>query len=312
MEPDRAFKRKRVTRWCMAPELDRLKEAIRAFRCGEFNTVQIVQKLGVPERTLRRYVAASRCPADPLFFMAAPARERVIRMRGAAGEKDRRRSGPQCAPATHNTATAAASSMVVATSGDSGGGGDVGVRGDVKLLALPVMSPIQRCAQPAHGEGPRTGLHITASASAESIWDAVLGTAVHSTTACAAESVPASFVELLSGSASATTVATGLSDAALVSELDAGFIPDADFTPDALSTIVAGLVASQWPLPDALFSEWLPLISACALPLPALVLCTGAPLDPVGLMEREHWLERNNQESLRACATHAGARGCDL
>ena len=67
------------TKWTSGDGLARVKRGIALFRNGTLtNYTHLALKVGVPPRTLKRYVAASRNPWDQLFYMEETAHEKLI------------------------------------------------------------------------------------------------------------------------------------------------------------------------------------------------------------------------------------------
>ena len=71
-------KRKRKTKWNVEPGLSVVRHAIYLYRNGEANSVEVERRLGVPARTLRRYVQESLDPTNEQFYLE----ETVLERRG--------------------------------------------------------------------------------------------------------------------------------------------------------------------------------------------------------------------------------------
>lgn len=69
--PDKAGEdqKRRKTKWNVEPLLTRMRTALRRIRIDKVSTTEISKSLGIPTRTLRRYVNFSKDPGDKLFYV---------------------------------------------------------------------------------------------------------------------------------------------------------------------------------------------------------------------------------------------------
>lgn len=61
--------KRRKTKWSVEPFLSQMREALWKVRVDKVSTTDVSRDMGIPTRTLRRYVNFSKNPADNLFFI---------------------------------------------------------------------------------------------------------------------------------------------------------------------------------------------------------------------------------------------------
>jgi hypothetical protein len=279
-------KRKRKTKWNMEPGLSQVRQAIYVYRNGEMNSVQVERLLGVPPRTLRRYVAESLDPTNRQFYLAETALERQGRMIKEASDKFGMYSEQSFVVALHYMPLM--TGAAVAAAGEGGATSSLSA-----CLSQQQLRP-----------------HVPAGAAAAA--------AAHSSAVSAVS--PVQFPAAPPRLARDPSLGIDLSDVAAANAATAPFV-DIDFSLDSLADLaeliapLTGHSANQLDSAlDALLAE--PPLTMPTQPsrCPSLSFVPAAPAasapassgaattDAVGLMEQEHWLERHNSELLGICS----------
>ena len=277
----------------MEPGLSQVRQAIYVYRNGEMNSVQIERVLGVPPRTLRRYVAESLDPSNRQFYLAETALERQGRMIKEASDKFGMYSEQSFVVALHYMPLMTGAAAAAARGGGGGGGGG-GADATPSLPSLPSLSASLAASQQQQHQQQHQ-LAPTARSSAAS---------------------PVPFPAAPPRLVRDPSLGIDLSEMTSPNSATAPFF-DVDFSLDSLADLaeliapLTGHSGSQLDSAlDALLAEpplmprRIPSLSIVpAPPSAAAAAAAAAPVvDAVGMMEQEHWLERHNIELLGICS----------